>query len=235
MPPKWKTFLWRALNDILPVTTTLLLKRVEVDPSCPMCGLGHESFMHALVLCEFSAKVWRDSALTLLSVSDGSFAAWFSNLMLVLSVDNLTLIVAVLYHLWRARNTAVWDGCLPLPRTVLAQASSTLHAWREVHQHGSPGPPHTLAAGSVDIQEDPAHNPTALPQCYFDAAHQPASQDSAFAAVLLDPGGRFVAACAGRLPVCFSPLMAESMTCKEVLSWLRQRGVLDVHVFTDCA
>ncbi|XP_019168831.1 PREDICTED: uncharacterized protein LOC109164736 [Ipomoea nil] len=43
IPPKWKTFLWRAVCDILPTTNNLIIKRVEVDPTCqigPKCSGG---------------------------------------------------------------------------------------------------------------------------------------------------------------------------------------------------
>ncbi|XP_019197881.1 PREDICTED: uncharacterized protein LOC109191694 [Ipomoea nil] len=52
IPPKWKTLLWRALSDILPTTNNLIIKRVEVDPVCAMCGVANEDIMHALVMCD---------------------------------------------------------------------------------------------------------------------------------------------------------------------------------------
>ncbi|XP_019191057.1 PREDICTED: uncharacterized protein LOC109185570 [Ipomoea nil] len=47
--PRWKTFLWRALNDILPTTRNLLIRRVDIDPTCAMCGVRHEDVVHSLV------------------------------------------------------------------------------------------------------------------------------------------------------------------------------------------
>ncbi|XP_019181378.1 PREDICTED: uncharacterized protein LOC109176400 [Ipomoea nil] len=93
VPPKWKTFLWRAICDILPTTTNLIIKRVEIDPTCQMCVLAHENVMHTLV-----------------------------------SYEQTGVMVALLYHLWRTRNSAVWDGALPRPvgvwRTTAANYSS---------------------------------------------------------------------------------------------------------------
>ncbi|XP_019179265.1 PREDICTED: uncharacterized protein LOC109174486 [Ipomoea nil] len=61
------------------------------------------------------------------------------------------------------------------------------------------------------------------PKCFFDAGFRPASGSASYAAVLLAHDGSFLAACSGLLADCFSPLMAEALACKEVLSWLKDR------------
>ncbi|XP_019179708.1 PREDICTED: uncharacterized protein LOC109174921 [Ipomoea nil] len=49
VPPKWKTFLWRAICDILPTTNNLIIKRVEVDPTCQMCGIANNKYCCQLI------------------------------------------------------------------------------------------------------------------------------------------------------------------------------------------
>lgn len=44
-----------------------------------------------------------------------------------------------------------------------------------------------------------------------------------------------MAAFNGHLPPCSTPLMAESLACKEALSWLKDRGLESVHIYTDCS
>ncbi|XP_031124180.1 uncharacterized protein LOC116026894 [Ipomoea triloba] len=217
VPPKWRTFMWRALSDTLPVTTNLLLKRVEVDPLCPMCGLSHENVMHALVLCEFSSIVWQETNLPVFNVLDGSFVMWFMNLLLSLTEENLAFGVAVLYSIWSGRNSAVWENCLPRPRSLVTQAVAVLHAWRGVHHGALNQPIPAMAAGSSSATVGGVQSPTGLRRCFFDAGHRPTTQESTFAVVLLETGGQFIAACAGRLPVCFSPFMAEAEACKAAL------------------
>nr|GMC60556.1 uncharacterized protein LOC109181286 [Ipomoea batatas] len=39
----------------------------------------------------------------------------------------------------------------------------------------------------------------------------------------------------GRLTACTCPLMAEALACKEALSWLKNRGMDPVRVYTDCS
>ncbi|XP_031120328.1 uncharacterized protein LOC116023467 [Ipomoea triloba] len=231
VPPKWKTFLWRAINDILPVTTNLLIKRVEVDPSCPKCGGAHEDVMHALVLCDFSQLVWNDSTLPLSSVMGDIFDMWFTNVMIALPEDKLDLVVAVLYSIWRARNTAVWDCYLPTPKKVLRQAGSSLRTWRAVHGSRQATVPQPLPVTQPTGMEDHPQQR----RCFVDAGYQSSTRVVSFGVVLFAPSGEFLAACAGPLQGCSSPLMAETAACSEALAWLRRKGVSHVQLFTDCS
>ncbi|XP_031097306.1 uncharacterized protein LOC116001533 [Ipomoea triloba] len=225
-PAKWRIFLWRALSNVLPTTTNLILKRVEIDPTCPMCGNLHEDIMHSLLLCDFSKSVWHESTLHVPNMIGSDFGEWFGNVLSMLTADQLFLAVAVLYHIWRTRNRAVWEGCLPRPISVWRAAHSAAAAWRSTHaqvDHRQPQSP------TLTVHDD------AVLRCYFDAGFQAHSAKATVGAVLLTHGGEFVAAFNGQLPYCLSPLMAETLACKEVLSWLRGRGLSAVHIYTDCS
>ncbi|XP_031111930.1 uncharacterized protein LOC116015905 [Ipomoea triloba] len=196
-PAKWKIFIWRALSNILPTTTNLIIKRVEIDPTCPLCGVLNGNVMHSLLLCDFS------------------------------SLEDVVTVVATLYHIWKARNRAVWEASIPRPRTVWRTAQASAAAWRHAH----PVSAH---------QQTP--QPTAIPggfgadcYCFVDAAYLHHTKTGAFGAVLLAHDGVFMAAFNGRFPPCFSPFMAESLACKETLSWLKDRGLTSVHIYTDCS
>ncbi|XP_019172465.1 PREDICTED: uncharacterized protein LOC109167831 [Ipomoea nil] len=130
IPPKWKTFLWRAISDILPITTNLIIKRVDVDPKCAMCGIVQEDTMHALVLCDFAKAIWEQSTLPIPNIVTNVFHIWFSNLLNILDFNGILHATAILYHIWRARNGAVWDAVLPRPTKLLTMAAVTMHAWR---------------------------------------------------------------------------------------------------------
>lgn len=182
-------FLWRALSDTLLVTTNLIMKMVEVDPSCPMCGLAHEDAMHCLVLYDFSNLVWHESALPIPSVVRDSLYMWFSSVLCDLLEEQTGFIVAVLYHLWRARNFAVWDGCLPLLR---ASGASSLHAWRAVHCYQESETVPTTAAENAPVQMVMTGA-----RCYFDAGYRSATLKAPFGTVLISADGGFMAAMAG--------------------------------------
>ncbi|XP_019190719.1 PREDICTED: uncharacterized protein LOC109185193 [Ipomoea nil] len=115
VPPKWRTFLWRAICDILPTTNNLIIKRMEVEPTCQMCGLANEDIMHALVTCEYSRLIWNVLGLPITNIITGLFPAWLTGALAMLTEEQSALMVAILYQLWRCRNSAVWDGALPPP------------------------------------------------------------------------------------------------------------------------
>ncbi|XP_031105287.1 uncharacterized protein LOC116010152 [Ipomoea triloba] len=225
-PAKWKVFVWRALSNVLPTTTNLILKRVDIDPACPMCGTLHENTMHSLLLCEFSTLVWHESSLHVPSVGGDDFCEWFDNALGMLTEDDLLIVVALLYYLWRARNTTLWEGSLPHPKAVWRSARVAVQAWRQVHPAADEQP------SAQAVTSLPVHNAELL--CYVDAGFHQQTKAATVVAVLMQHGS-FVAAFNSRLSNCYSPLMAESLACKEALSWLKDRGVSSVHIFTDCS
>ncbi|XP_019177841.1 PREDICTED: uncharacterized protein LOC109173035 [Ipomoea nil] len=242
IPPKWKMLLWRAISDILPTTTNLLIRRVDVDPHCAMCGMFQEHTMHALVLCEFARNIWEQSNLTIPSIDTNIFHVWFGELLNVLDSDGILYAAAIIYNIWRARNMAVWEAKLPRPITILRIAAAAKESWTRVH----PTPVARAAPLSTEPQLaleaaelNQGHPHTAEPQlpkkiCYVDAGLLPETGQAAGGAVLVDTGGAYVSAHAGPLRNCTSPLMAEALACKEALSWLKDRGEQNVEIYTDC-
>ncbi|XP_019166655.1 PREDICTED: uncharacterized protein LOC109162407 [Ipomoea nil] len=243
IPPKWKTFLWRAISNILLTIDNFLIKRVDVDPSCAMCGVMQEDIMHSLVLCGYASSIWTQSNHPLPNIVTNVFHEWFSAILNVLDTNGIVYAAAILYHIWRARNGAVWDAYLLLPRKVVTAATATMHAWQRVHGTVTDRD----AAGSSATAEQP---PTPLPvpavtasvlaaiiqprRCFVDARYYHDGNSAVMGVVLLDADGRYVTAYSALLPNCFSPLMTEAFACKEALSWLRGRGEQDVQIYTDC-
>ncbi|XP_019171186.1 PREDICTED: uncharacterized protein LOC109166717 [Ipomoea nil] len=235
--PKWKTFIWRAISDILPTTTNLIIKRVDVDPNCTMCGISQEDTMQALVLCDFAKAIWEQSNIPIPNIMTNVFHIWFIDLLNVLDSNGILHATTILYHIWRARNGVVWDVVLPRPRKLLAMAAS-MHAWRHARTTAAATPiaehpglplPHkqlTTAAATTAVP---------LPRNFrIDVGFLHDSGKATVGAMLLDANGGYIAAFSAPLPVCFSPLMAEAFTCKEALSWLKNRGESSVRLYTDC-
>jgi len=53
LPPKVKSFAWRACKDILPTKANLGKRKVEVDLLCDRCGMEPESTIHVLKSCPY--------------------------------------------------------------------------------------------------------------------------------------------------------------------------------------
>ncbi|XP_019153861.1 PREDICTED: uncharacterized protein LOC109150406 [Ipomoea nil] len=238
IPPKWKMFIWRAISDILPTTTNLLIKRVDVDPHCAMCGILQEHTMHALVLCDFAKNTWEQSNLTIPNIDTNIFHVWFGELLNILDSDGILYAAAILYNIWRARNMAVWEAKLPRPITILRIAAAAKESWTRAHPppvaRAAPLPTEPpLAQENAELNHAEPHiveqhdgSPKRI--CYVDAGFLPETGQAAGGAVLVDTNGAYVSAHAGPLRNCTSPLMAEA------LSWLKDRGEQIVEIYTDC-
>lgn len=83
VPPKVKTFLWRACREVLPVKEKLSRKGIDNSQLCPAYNEEVESVMHALVLCPAAKIAWFASPLCLRSerIVAHSFFGWFGELV----------------------------------------------------------------------------------------------------------------------------------------------------------
>ncbi|XP_019172478.1 PREDICTED: uncharacterized protein LOC109167861 [Ipomoea nil] len=173
--------------------------------------------------------------------------------------DGIVYAAAILYHLWRARNGAVWDACLPTPTKLLSVAAATMKAWKDIHHRHLPSQPRTASHHVAAKQHPlPPLGPNAEPagnglpplqaaasesvigemmtpvKCYVDASYHRGTNVAAVGAVLLDANGHYISAFSAPLAGCHSPLMAEALACKEALSWLKRRNELSIRIHTDC-
>ncbi|XP_019175433.1 PREDICTED: uncharacterized protein LOC109170737 [Ipomoea nil] len=251
IPPKWRMLLRRAISNILPTTNNLLIKRVDVDPIRAMCGLNNEDIMHSLVMCDYAKSIWNHSGLPLPHIVTNIFHEWFRTILNVLDSNEMLFAAGILYNIWRARNVAVWDAGLPLPRRVLASAVATTNAWQAVNaksataqepshvmsglQSETIGAPYPSPAAIALPQNQPAVPPPSQPKlCYIDAGYGTGLMTATAGVVLFDHLGNYISAYCVPPQTCFSPLMVEALACKEALSWLKDRGEQAVQIFTDC-
>ncbi|XP_019189517.1 PREDICTED: uncharacterized protein LOC109183944 [Ipomoea nil] len=150
--------------------------------------------------------LWRDCLQQILL--SNSFPEWLTTVLTMLTEDQSGAVVALLYRLWRCRNSAVWDGTLPHPTAAWRQATAALQSFWQVARRC----PATPVAATVESEGD------AMPRCYVDAGYREDTGEATYGIVLLSPEGSFFGGKNGRLPNCLSPFMAETLACKEALS-----------------
>ncbi|XP_019170982.1 PREDICTED: uncharacterized protein LOC109166487 [Ipomoea nil] len=131
--------------------------------------------------------------------------------------------VGILYYLWLARNSALWERALPRPTATVKKAVLTEEAFTRLRR-GTTQPNATVR---------PETEPYGL-KCYFDAGYRQHTGEATYGVVLLNHEDVFMAASAGTLHGAFSPIMAEALACKEALSWLKGRDIQRVDLITDC-
>nr|GMD61419.1 uncharacterized protein LOC109177253 [Ipomoea batatas] len=59
-----------------------------------------------------------------------SFPMWFQQVLTSMDEDAIARCTAILYAIWTARNSAVWEAKVPIPTTMVALADKSLQHWR---------------------------------------------------------------------------------------------------------
>lgn len=102
VPPKVRIFLWRALSDLFPNISNLMLKRVVANSRCKLCGSPGELVLHALFVCDRAFDVWDLSLLTGY-VAPGRFSCFrdvLDNVHSVFSLNEVQLFVLLMWGIW---------------------------------------------------------------------------------------------------------------------------------------
>uniref|UniRef100_A0A7N2LQW7 Reverse transcriptase zinc-binding domain-containing protein n=1 Tax=Quercus lobata TaxID=97700 RepID=A0A7N2LQW7_QUELO len=58
VPPKVRTFLWRACSNCLPTRDSLNHRKIQVEATCELCRQEPETVAHSLWKCPFTRNVW---------------------------------------------------------------------------------------------------------------------------------------------------------------------------------
>jgi len=100
LPPKVKSFAWRACKDILPTKANLGKRKVEVDLLCDRCGMEPESTIHVLKSCHYFIYIVHFAYLLSILIGHHSPAAARKDLPLVV-LTRLSLWVSRFFRMTR--------------------------------------------------------------------------------------------------------------------------------------
>jgi hypothetical protein len=133
IPPKVKSFLWRACVGILPTNTLMCRRHLRGDGNCPSCNHDCESVEHVLWSCPVANDVWAESKLKVLKWGrfDHSFCDLLNTARSRLGVEDLQLFCCVIYFIWLQRNHMVYDESCSNPIEVMQQAAKLATDYRE--------------------------------------------------------------------------------------------------------
>jgi hypothetical protein len=128
IPPKVKSFLWRACNAILPTNAMLHRRHMRKDDCCPCCCYDFESVEHALWSCPVANDVWAESKLKVLKWDRCvySFCDLINNAQSRLDPEDMELFCCVAYFVWMQRNRLVHDACSCNPKDVMQRAAKLI-------------------------------------------------------------------------------------------------------------
>ncbi|RAL47248.1 hypothetical protein DM860_013213 [Cuscuta australis] len=124
-----------------------------------------------------------------------------------------------------ARNEAVLEHKVPLPETVVSWARESV---RDGARRSSQG-------GRTEVRHNSLGSGQDVFRCFVDAAIFPSSGLVSFGSVILNGVGSFHAIVNGWIQCVCEPVLAEAMACREALSWVKENGIRDVELLSDCS
>ncbi|KAG2288502.1 hypothetical protein Bca52824_048106 [Brassica carinata] len=134
--PKLRHFLWRALSGALAVKERLRSRGINLDTTCPLCGLHQETICHVLFTCDVAKETW-DRAQIPLPSAGFSHNSVLLNLYHVLSVSKNQRIGQserlrfpwILWHLWKARNIFCFEQKRFSAANIFSKAAEESSIW----------------------------------------------------------------------------------------------------------
>lgn len=107
IPPKIKTFMWRAITGCLPTKDALRVKHVNVTVECPLCNYADESVAHVFLKCSFASLCWNAMGFDTNDSEHESFGEWVSGIFNQWSSEKHQLGATLCWTIWKCRNDLV--------------------------------------------------------------------------------------------------------------------------------
>ena len=106
VPPKVRTFLWRACSNILTTRENLHRRKVQLEPTCGLCCQCTETVEHVLWECPLARNVWALSSGKIQKCPNEApeFYSLFRLLIDKLTPQELEQWATVSWAIWNARN-----------------------------------------------------------------------------------------------------------------------------------
>ncbi|XP_021750207.1 uncharacterized protein LOC110715895 [Chenopodium quinoa] len=142
--PKLQCFCWKLLHNALPLSGTLQLRGIPIDPTCVFCYQERETTDHLFRDCSITSHLWASAPIAFSSplLHEKPFTDWFvdtiSELRSFQNWDGLVSFVSFCWAVWIARNHKIFRQAVLSPgvifhlmqdwisRSVLAQGFRSL-------------------------------------------------------------------------------------------------------------
>lgn len=214
--PKFKFFLWKCAQNILPTGGNLRKRGLLVNTLCTRCG-EEESIEHLLFHCSFAEEVWGicpwSTALEL-----HSYTFFKTALQNSISKTNLpptgtssNLFPWICWHIWTALNQLIFQNRNTTARELTTKTIASLKEW-DGAQVLNP-----LTSIIISPETSPRLNPTESIICSTDAAWDSDTKTAGLAWIFTDQASTVVARGCSFQEHVSSPLMAEALSIRSAL------------------
>lgn len=94
--------IWRVLRDLLSRKIALRRRYINVDATCPICGLYNETEKHVLYGCILDQDVCYLSIVGWQAIN--SLQSWITNLLQTVRKEKVQKAFMVIWNVWTNRN-----------------------------------------------------------------------------------------------------------------------------------
>ena len=183
--PKVILFLWKAMQNAIPIGENLKVRGIKTAAACPHCGL-EESVTHLFFLYNFVNQVWEESPFKQIP--------WFglnTSLRTVIEASrnfvalpptgltNGALFPWILWSIWTTRNKKIFEDRQVKPAEVITQALVQAREWLTAQRAITSSQSIRVPAPSPALQMDTI-------RVFSDAAWKEESHKAGFGWVMLD-------------------------------------------------
>ncbi|XP_057432396.1 uncharacterized protein LOC130725161 [Lotus japonicus] len=106
--PRVREVVWRVCTGAVQVRAKLRRRGVDVDPSCPLCGLEDETMEHLFLGCNVIRGCWFASNLSLRFLSGMKVAEFMGWVVSEMELEVVDEVKQILFAMWEARNKLIF-------------------------------------------------------------------------------------------------------------------------------
>ncbi|XP_027166037.1 uncharacterized protein LOC113766004 [Coffea eugenioides] len=156
---KVKIFLWKCLNQVLPVRQLIFDRTKQGDPICRNCGEQGETIEHALLDCSQVKVVWKMSPIQWEGLLDqhGNFSRWWDTLLeatkRIEGNKHISLTANILWQIWKGRNAKEFNAKQYPPLRIIQKAQEE---WLE-YEEAATKTLRSSTEGTRELMEPPQH------------------------------------------------------------------------------
>ncbi|GMJ11562.1 hypothetical protein HRI_004825400 [Hibiscus trionum] len=160
-PPKVELFLWRVLNNGIPVRVNLARRGVNsgLSRTCPLCEAWDESAEHLFLHCHFSWRIWAklasiwDMNIVLPSSIMALLYLWaeFNPCRFATSIWN-SIPLAAMWTIWLMRNDVIFNNAKPDHILAYFLARFRIACWFKAYNR-SCSIPTSILAGDLSLAD----------------------------------------------------------------------------------
>ncbi|XP_075640643.1 uncharacterized protein LOC142612431 [Castanea sativa] len=134
IPPKVRTFIWRACLDVLPTKANLARRKVRIDDRCSICCQQSETTCHILWECPLARNVWAlvRGKLQKSNSATVNFLMLARQMMERLDKKELEVWSITAWSIWNARNRAQLKQVQTHPTDIYRQAFELLEEYQRL-------------------------------------------------------------------------------------------------------